>query len=218
MKQFAVLGLGSFGRIVAQTLAEYGAPVIGIDRNRDNVESMRDIITQAVEADVSDRNELMSLGLEGVDVAIISLGDNIEGSVLATMFLNELKIPQIIVKAVSPEHGKILKMLGATQVLFPEQDMAQRIAMTLVSPTILDHIPLVPGYSIVEYIAPRHFWGKTLLELNVRREYGVEIIAIKSQETGNIRVIPSALDKIEKGDRLIIVGKDEDIKKLREEE
>ncbi len=217
MKQFAVLGLGSFGKIVAQTLAEYGAAVIGIDRNVENVDSMRDIITQAIEADVTHKDDLVSIGFEGIDVAIISLGDNIEGSVLATMYLHELGVPQIIVKGVSPEHGKILKMVGATDVIFPEKDMAQRIAMALVSPNIVDHIPLVPGYSIVDFVAPRHFWGKTLLELNVRREYGVEVIAIKSESTGKIKVIPSALDKIEKGDTLIIVGKDEDIKKLREE-
>lgn len=217
MKQFAVLGLGSFGKIVAQTLAEKGAPVIGIDRNRENVESMRGIITQAIEADVTNRDELMSIGLDGVDVAIISLGDNIEASVLATMYLHEFGIPKIIVKGVSPEHGKILRMIGATEVLFPEKEMAQRIALTFVSSNIVEYFPLLPGYSIVEIAAPRHFWGKTLLELNIRREYGVEIIGIKSSESGKLIVIPSALDKIEKNDSLIIFGKDEDISRLKEE-
>ncbi len=215
-REFAVIGLGSFGGKVAETLAFLGVPVVGVDKNRQRVDAFRGVITQPVRADVTDREQFLALGLEGIDIAVVSLGTDIEASVLATIFLREQGIKHITVKGISPEHKKILRLMGATQVIFPEEEMAKRLAHSLLSPNILDYIPLVPGYSIVELLAPPSFWEKSLLELNVRRAYGVEVLAIKSRGDKDIKVIPSALERIEEGDTLILLGKDEDIKTLRE--
>lgn len=216
MRQFVVIGLNSFGTKVALTLSEMGVPVIAIDKDSRKVELISDKVAFALRADATDKKALGMAGVGAADVAVVSLDGQLEVSVLATMILKEMGIEQIIVKGASHEHGKILELVGATQVVFPDEDIAKRVAQRIISPNILDHIPLLPGYSIIEFVAPEEFWGKTLLDLNLRRNYGVEVLVIRRGEL--IKVIPSAMDKIEKTDTLVILGKDEDVEKLRKSE
>ncbi len=213
MRQFAVLGLGKFGQRVAQTLAELEMPVVAIDHDAKKIEAIGDIVSHAVRADATDKRALLSAGVGSTDVAVISLGDVLETSVLATILVKELGVKHIIVKGTSPEHGKVLELVGATQVVYPEEDMAERVAQKIINANVLDHIPLLPGYSIVEIIVPEDFDNKTILDLNLRRVYGVEILVIRTGE--DIRVIPSAMDIVHHNDTLVIFGKDEDIDKLR---
>ena len=215
MRQFAVIGLGNFGMGVALKLADMGMPVIAIDRDPRKIDSITNKVSFAVVADATDKKALHSAGVSAVDAAVVSLGKQIEPSVMATIILRELGVPEIIVKGISPEHGKILKMVGASHVVFPDADMAERVAQRIVSPNIVEHIPLLPGYSIIELKAPNIFWGKTLLDLNLRRNYGVEVLVIRRGE--QVKVIPSAMDKIEQGDTLVILGKNEDLEKLKSE-
>ncbi len=215
MRQFAVIGLGNFGLNVALKLAAMDMPVIAVDRDSAKVEGIRDKVAYAVVADATDKRALQAAGIAAVDAAVVSLGKQIEPSVMTTIILKELGVPEIIVKGISPEHGKILKLVGASYVVFPDADMAERIAQKITSPNIVEHIPLLPGYSIVELKAPPTFWGKTLLDLNLRRNYGVEVLVIRRGE--EVKVIPSAMDKIVQGDTLVILGKNEDLQKLKSE-
>jgi len=217
MRQFAVIGLGNFGSTVARTLSEKGLPVIAIDRNPERVESIRDLVTQAVVGDASDPIFLGGVGISEVDVVLVALGDDIEASVLVTLYLHEIEIDKIIVKGISKEHGEILTLVGASEVVYPENEMAERVASSLSAPNIIDHIPLAEGYSIVELIAPQSFINKTLLELNLRREYGVEVLVIKRgnpQADPPVIVVPGAGEIIRDKDKMVILGASENVERI----
>jgi trk system potassium uptake protein TrkA len=152
--------------------------------------------------------------LNELDGVVVSLGQ-IESSVLATLHLKELKIKRIISKALSEEHGKILEKVGATEVVFPEKDMASRVARTLTHENILEYVPLAEGYSIVEIAPPMSFMGKSLGELDLRREYAVQVIIVKELVPENIVPVPMADYVIKDSDVLVIMGRDEDLKKIQ---
>jgi len=157
---------------------------------------------------------LETLGLDELDGVVVSLGQ-IESSVLTTLHLKELKIPNIIAKALSEEHEKILKKIGATDVIFPERDMAKRAARTLVHENILDHIPLAEGYSIFEIAPPASFLRKSLGELDLRRKYGVQVIVVKELVPQNVVLVPMADYVIKDSDVLVMIGRDEDLEKIK---
>jgi len=211
--QVLVIGLGSFGFKVAQTLAERNVPFLGIDRDQDRVDEFNEISPSAIRLDATNLESLEQLGLKQFDTAIISLGNRIEPSVLVTLFLKEAGVKRIIVKGISREHREVLKKVGATDVVFPEEEGAVRLANSLTIPNLLDHIPLTEGYSIVEMTLPKGFDGKSLLELEIRKKYNIEVIAIKREK--EVIVIPSALEVMNKGDTLVVIGKNEDIDNLR---
>ncbi len=218
MRQFAVIGLGNFGSQVARYLGESGFPVLAVDIDQVAVEAVQPYVTQSIQTDATAPGALDNLGLGDVDTALVSLGDNLETSVMVTMTLSELEVPSIIVKGSSREQKTILELLGATKVVFPEEDAALRLAKTMSDPGILDHFSLVEGYSIVEVVSPRDFDGKTLLDLNLRRTYGVECLAIKHTDIdGNeeINVIPSADMALSPRDRLILLAPDENLADFR---
>jgi trk system potassium uptake protein TrkA len=209
-RSFAVIGLGRFGSAMAETLAELGHEVIGIDGDEEKVARLSDLVSQAVQLDATDEKAIRTAGIQDVDVAIISIGENIESSVLAAMLVKDLGIQTIVAKAITPLHGRILERLGVSRVVFPERDMAIRVAHSLVVPNVLDYIELSRDFSIVELPAPPEFVGRTLKELALRPKYGLTLIAIKRRspagggETTN--VAPSAEDRIEAGDVLSLLG------------
>ena len=220
MRQFAVIGLGNFGSRVVKRLTDEGFPVLAVDKDPVRVEYVQAYVTQAIQTDATVQGSLDNLGFGDMETAIVSLGDNFEASVMVTMSLKELEVPNIIVKGISREHKKILELLGANKVVFPEEDAAIHLAKTIAQPGILDHFSLVEGYSIVELLTPESFVGHSLLELNLRRRFKVECLAIKS-ENGNsnttIQVIPSADTLIKDGDRLILLATDADIENFQKE-
>ena len=138
MRQFAIIGLGNFGSTVARTPGSKGVPVIAVDRNPARVDDLRDEVTHAIVGDVTDSSFIVSSGIADVDVALIALGDDIEASVLVTLNLAECGVEEIVVKGVSEEHKRILTVVGAHRVIFPEREMAERIAMALAAPNIID--------------------------------------------------------------------------------
>jgi len=217
-RSFAVIGLGRFGSAMATTLAELGHEVIGIDGNEEKVARLSDVVSQAVQLDATDEKAIKAAGIQDVDVAIISIGENIESSVLVAMLVKELGIPTIIAKAITPLHGRILERLGVSRVVFPERDMAVRVAHSLVVPNVLDYIELSRDFSIVELPAPPEFVGRTLKELALRPKYGLTLIAIRRAsaaaggETTN--VAPAAEDRIEAGDVLSLLGPNERVSQL----
>ncbi|MCK5451454.1 MAG: TrkA family potassium uptake protein [Candidatus Omnitrophica bacterium] len=226
MKQFAVIGLGRFGTSVAKELGEKDQQVIAIDRNEELVHDIMDNVTKAVCLDSTDEKAVKSVGLQNVDVAINAIGTDIEASILITLILKELNIPQIVCKATSAEHKKVLEKIGATKVILPEKDMGRRLADTLISisDNVREYIGLSDNSSIIEIIVPEKFIGKSLRDLDIRVGYGVNVIAIKKkvknaqkQEEEKINVTPQADDIIVKGDVLVVFGENEKLDVLKNE-
>lgn len=220
MKHYAVVGLGRFGSSVARTLAAKGQQVIAIDRNEDLVHDIMDTVTKAVCLDASDEKAVKSVGVENVDVAVVGIGTDVEASILITLLLKDLGISEIVCKATSPEHEKVLKKIGATKVVLPEKDTGERIAETLISVSdkVLDRIGLTGNSSIIELIAPKELIGKSLRELDIRAKYGVNVIAFKKKEKEEekINVTPQADYLVAEGDILVVFGENERIEVFRE--
>jgi trk system potassium uptake protein TrkA len=216
-RTFAVIGLGRFGSAMAATLAELGQEVIGIDSSEDRVRDMADIVGQSIELDATDERALRSAGIQDVDVAVISIGENIEASLLVVMQVMGLGVKEVIAKAVTSLHGKILQRLGVSRVIYPEREMAIRIAHGLVVPNVLDYVELSRDFSIIELPAPASFVGRTLKDINLRQRYGLQLIAIKrlapnGEETTN--VAPGGDDQIYDGDKLSLLGDNERLSQI----
>ncbi|WP_130807420.1 potassium channel family protein [Senegalia massiliensis] len=212
MKQFVVIGCGSFGTSVAVTLYNLGYDVLAIDKNEEKVQEISDKVTYAVQADAIDENSLKSLGVRNFDVAVVTIGSDLQASIMATLMAKELGIKFVIAKAQNALHAKVLEKTGADKVVFPERDMGSRVARSLVSSNILDHIEFAPDYSIVEVTALKDWEEKTLNQLKLPSKYGINVIAIRHGE--EINITPYADDKIDKGDVLIVIGHNKDLKTL----
>jgi trk system potassium uptake protein TrkA len=217
-KQFGVIGLGRFGSAMATTLAELGHDVIGIDGDEGRVQQLADVIAHAIQLDATDEKALRAAGIQDVDVAVVSIGENIESSLLVVMQLRELGIETIVAKAVTPLHGRILEKLGVSRVIFPEREMAMRVAHSLVMPNVIDYIELSRDFSIVEVPAPDAFVGRSLKQLELRPRLGLTLIAIKRRaETGGAivtNIAPSADETIRAGDILALLGSNERLNQL----
>ncbi len=215
MGQFVVIGLGNFGYNVAVSLFEQNNEVLAIDANSKKIEQIKDKVTQAVAANVKEKDALSEIISSDIDAAIISLGDKIEASILTTLYLKELGVKKIIVKAINDDHGQILKLIGAMEVIYPEKEEAVRLAQRLTMPNLIEHIPLAPEYSIMEIAVPDDFVGKSLKELQLRSKYNIEVIAVKDVLQDTLHLIPEADVKIKPDSVLMVIGKESDINKLR---
>ncbi|BAF60133.1 MAG: TrkA family potassium uptake protein [Pelotomaculum sp.] len=214
MKQFAVIGLGRFGRSVAVTLSKMGYDVLAIDSNEEKVNDIIEHVTHAVQVDAMDEQALKALGIRNFDVVIVAIGQDVQSNILITVMLKEMGVKKVVSKAVTELHGKVLEKVGADKVVFPERDMGVRVAHALVSKNILDQINLSPDYSIIELIAPEEFTGKTLGEGALRGKHGVTVLAIR--RGSEIIISPGAKHMIEKGDVLVVVGRNDKLKNLEE--
>ena len=211
-KQFVIIGLGRFGASIAKTLYSLGNDVLAIDKDEDIVQEIADSVTHAVQLDATDENALRSLGIRNFDVAVVTIGDNIQSSIMATLLVKELGVKYIIAKGHSDLHAKVLYKIGADRVVLPEKDMGIRVAHNLVSANILDYIELSDDYSVME-IQVLHEWaGKTLNELKLRSKYGINVMAIKRGDEVNLS--PAADDIIEENDIIVAIGSAEDLSKL----
>ena len=204
MNSFVVIGLGLFGSSVARQLCELGAEVLAIDIHPELVQQISTYVTSAVVADARDADILRALGAHECECAVVAIGDDLAGSVLATMNLKELGIRHIVCKAHDEVHRKVLQKLGADKVVIPEKEVADKLSRSLTSHNVLDFIELSSDYGIVEIPAPKSWVGKNLKELDVRAKLGVNIIAI--QRHGKISVSPRAEFLIEKNDILVVLG------------
>ncbi|WP_097027607.1 potassium channel family protein [Clostridium peptidivorans] len=211
-KQFVVIGLGRFGTSVAKTLYSLGNDVLAIDVDEETVQSISDSVTHSVQAEAMDENTLRSLGIRNFDVAVVTIGSDLQASVMVTLLLKELGVKHIIAKANSELHAKVLYKIGADRVVLPERDMGVRVAHNLVSSNILDYIELSPDYSIAEIANPRVWQGKTLQELNLRANYGINVVAVKKDN--DINVSPMADDVLGDGDVIVAIGGADELNKL----
>jgi trk system potassium uptake protein TrkA len=216
MKRFAVIGTGSFGYYVAKALYENKNEVIAIDRNKERVQAIEPYCTSAIVQDVTDIEALKGLGLKEMDAVIVSTGANIKPSILICFHLSRLGVTRIIVKAEDDDHGEILKELGATEIIRPGMDMAQRLAMRLTSPNILEFLPLEEEYTIAQVDPPPSFIGKSLKDLNLRKRYEVNVIAVKELVPERFVMVPDGDYPIKDSDVLIMLGRHEDLNKIKE--
>lgn len=211
-KQFVVIGCGRFGLSVALKLSELGAEVMVVDSREEIIQGIADKVTHAVQADATDENTINALGIQNFDVAIITMGSNIQSSIMVTLMVKELGVKHIIAKAQTDLHAKVLYRIGADRVVFPEREMGVRIAKNLVSENILDYIELSPDYSVVEVVALDHWIGLTLKKLNMRANYGINVMAIKRGTEIDIAVYAETV--IKESDVLVVIGHNDDLEKI----
>ncbi|PKM42328.1 MAG: potassium uptake system protein [Firmicutes bacterium HGW-Firmicutes-8] len=215
MKQFAVIGLGRFGTSVAQTLMMMGYEVLVIDEDQEKIQEVVNQVTHAIQADAKDENALKALGIRNFDVVIVAIGKDTEASILVTVILKELGVKCVVAKARTELHGKVLVKVGADKVVFPERDMGARVAHSLVSSNVLDHIELSPDYSILEVVAPDLLVGKTLRQSDLRVKYGVTVMAVKRGR--EILVSPSPDEPIRENDILVAIGENAKLRSIERE-
>jgi trk system potassium uptake protein TrkA len=229
MKRFAVIGLGRFGKKLAIALAMSGAEVIAIDKNRDEIELLRDQVSHAVRLDSTDEEALKSQGVDKVDVVIVGIGQGtgqgFESAVLTVVNLKQLGIKQIYARAEDLIAGEVFSKIGATEVIYPEIESAQRWAYKLIAPQIGEKIDFAPGYSLARVKAPASFDGKTVMDLQLRQKYNVNLVAIKRDEEGKAKKsekggiinVPMPNTVIYRDDILMVAGSDADLAKLPQE-
>jgi trk system potassium uptake protein TrkA len=215
MRRFAVIGLGNFGFHVAQALFEDGNEVIAIDVDKARVQAIDAFCTEAIVMDGVDKEMMKALDMQQFNSVVVSTGDNISTSVLICLHLQELGVKRIIAKANDDDHAKVLKKVGATEIIHPERDMAQRVARNLSRPNIIDFIPLAEDFDLAQIDPPKAFIGKSLKELNLRAKYNVHIIAIKELVPENFVLVPPAGFIIKDSDILIALGKTQDINGIK---
>lgn len=208
---YAVIGLGRFGSAVASTLISLGQDVIGVDEDEDRVREMGEQTSNALQIDATDLRALRQAGINEADVAIISIGENIEASLLVVMQVKEIGVPTVIAKAVTPLHGRILEKLGVSRVIFPEREMAERTARSLVIPNALDYIALSSDYSLIEVGVPAPFVDHTLRSIELRARHGLTLVALKRKVDGveKTLVAPPADEVLRAGDILTLLGSNE---------
>lgn len=221
MKQFAVVGLGRFGSTVARVLVEKGAEVIGVDRNKKRVENIKNDITSAVQIDTMDEESLRECGLEKVDAAIVCMGLDVEESILATAILKKIGIEKVIARASTDLHADILKMVGAAEVVFPERDTGEKVAVKLVSPGLEEMVELGEELSLAEIeVKEGALAGKSLKNLGLFAKYKIHPIIIKKkalhEKAGKvveeeIREVPDPEYALSAGDTLLVLGETKDV-------
>lgn len=212
-KQFVVIGLGRFGSAMCRELYTLGHEVLAIDISEDRVDTMLNYSTSAVVANVTDENNLKSLGVRNFDLAIVAIGEDMQSSIHCTLLLKEMGL-KVWVKAQNTYHQKILEKIGADRVIHPEQDMGIRVAHQLNSENIIDFIELSKDYSIVELKATEKIDHKSLIQMDIRAKYGCTILAIKRGEVINISPLPD--DILYRGDTLVVMGSNLDIQRFEE--
>ncbi|WP_203362169.1 TrkA family potassium uptake protein [Bacillus sp. REN10] len=211
-KEFVVIGLGRFGGSICRALSEQGMEVMAIDVDEDRVNEFASIASHAVVADTTDESVLKSLGIRNFDHVIVAIGDDIQSSILTTLILKEIGVKRITAKAQNDYHEKVLRKIGADQVVHPERDMGRRIANNMISNNVLDYLELSDEHSIVEIVANELLAGNSIIDLDIRARYGINIVAIKRGK--EVMVSPQPAEPIQKDDILIVIGADSDISRF----
>lgn len=203
MTQFAVIGLGRFGRTVALTLANDGNEVLAIDCNERNIHEIENYVSGTAVADATGTGVLQSLGIKNFDCVIVSIGEDMEASILTTLICKDLGIKLVVAKANSEPHKEILERIGADVVVFPEDYTGQKVAKMLSNPSVNEVMRLTEKFKIVEIAAPDNWQDKSILELDVRKKYHISIIVIKRDD---YVIYPEPETEIKRGDVLLVAG------------
>ncbi len=211
-KQFAVIGLGRFGRAVVETLVASGYDVMGCDKNMEAVKQMEHIATDVMQLDVMNEDAMQYIGLNNFDVVIVAIGESLEASIMATMYAKEKGVKTVIAKAIGTPQKKLLEKVGADKVLMPERDSGQRLAISLVTSNVLEYITVSDKFGIAEIGVVYKWVDKTLQDANIRAKYGINVVAIK--RGGDVIVTPPPDIKILETDTLVVIGENANIAKF----
>lgn len=217
LRNIAIIGLGNFGYYLGRDLFSRGFEVIGLDVQKDVVQKVKNEITQAVVANTTDKDTLTALGLAEVDLAVVTIGTNMLASILTTFNLKEIGVKRVYAKALSAEHLRILKRVGADQILFPEKDLALSLAQRIENPNMLEYLPALEGHSIYELQAPEKMHNKTLRDLDLINRYGIQILAIRDIYDRKVTATPRAEFVVKPSHVLIVLGPDDSFKQLTKE-
>lgn len=212
-REFAVIGLGRFGTSVARTLYDLGHNVLAVDVDEAKVQALANQVTHVVQADGTDELALRALGIRNFETVVVSIGQDLEASILVTLMLKEMGVATVVAKAASDAHGKVLERVGADRVVYPEKDMGARVARFLAESNILDYIELTPHVSVIEFAVANMMHGKTLREIDLRAKYGVTVLAIRRGD--KVRISPPGDEPLRPGDILVAIGENENIEKLQ---
>jgi trk system potassium uptake protein TrkA len=215
MKRVVVIGLGIFGSQLARQLYDKGIDVVAVDKNKDVVQKIKDHSTKAVLADATDKEVLESIGIDAGDTVVISFGEDLSASTLLTLYLKEMKVREIIVKVPNDDYKRILLKVGASEAIIPEREMANKVARSIISPNVLEYLPISEDYTICELAPPTAFIGKSLAELDLRKRYQLQVIAIRDVLSESLQLVPRASSIIKDSDVLVIIGREEDIQKVK---
>ncbi len=211
-----VVGLGNFGSYMARTLARLGHTVIAIDKNEERVHAVGRDLAKAVTANVATKEIYREVGAGGADLAVVSLGERIDLSALATLHLKELGVKEIWVKVISEDQAQMMHMIGATNTIFPERDMAERLALGLHQPYITDRLKIADDFGILEFQLPEHLAGKSLIDLDLRRRFSVNVIALHDNETGESLLNFDPKQPLAEGEILYILGLLKNLERFQE--
>jgi trk system potassium uptake protein TrkA len=212
-KDFAVIGLGRFGGSICRTLCDQGKEVLAVDKSEERVNEYSVIAAHAIVGDATDESLLRSIGIRNFDHVVVAIGEDIQSSILATLILKELGVNHLTVKAQNDYHEKVLRKIGADDVVHPERDMGIRIANKMTTNNVLDYLDLSDQYSIIEFVPNEKIIGRTLIDLDIRRKYGITIVAIKRDN--EVIVSPGAKEMIRKEDILIAIGDINNLNKFK---
>ena len=212
VKQFLVLGLGSFGNSVAKTICDLGHEVLAVDGDAEKVERATEFATQAVQANIIDESTLKSMGIRNFDACVVAIGEDLKASILVCMMLKDLDAKYIIAKANDNIHAKVLRQLGVDRVVFPERDTGIRVANTMVTKNVLDLMDLQDDYRVAEIHVPEEWCGKTIVDVDVRKKYKINVLAINRED--DFIVSPPPATTFKNNDNIIVLGKSEDIEDL----
>lgn len=213
-KTYAVLGLGRYGTAVAQELAAAGAEVLAVDVNQGLVNSVATTIPVVKCADITDPEVFDLLGIGNMDVVIVAMGSHLEASVMAVMLCKEAGVPTVIAKCATETHGKILEKVGADQTIIPEQESGFRLAMNLLSSGFVDMMELTDQVSLIELDVKSAWVGKGLIDLNLRKKYGINVVAIRDNQDISVTIDPTA--PLKKEEKLVVIADTEKLRKLKE--
>lgn len=211
-KQFVVFGLGRFGSSLAKTLSDAGYEVMVVDKCEEKVQDISSVVTQAVQADITDIETLYSLGIRNFDVAVVAIGTDMQASVMTTLLLKELGIPYVVAKASTEIHQRVLEKIGADRIILPERDMGKRIATNLITGNIIDYIQLSRDYSIMEIPILPQWKNQSIKDINIRAEYGINVIAVERKGEVDVMLAPNYI--LQENDSLVVVGNNKSIQEL----
>lgn len=211
MKSILIIGLGRFGRHIAQKINELGHHVMAVDNNEERVSSVLPFVTSAQVGDSTKKEMLSSLGVRDFDVCIVAIGDDFQSSLETTSLLKELGAKFVVSRAARGVHAKFLLRNGADEVVYPEKELAEWCAIRYSSNHVFDYIKIAEGHSIFEVEVPKSWVGKSVLEIDIRKKYNINLLAIKHNEVLNMAITP--LSTLEQGDRILVLGSDKNIQK-----
>lgn len=214
MKRIAIIGLGNFGYYLGRELSRQGFDVLGLDIRKDAVQHAKNDIAVAATADATQKENLLDLGVAEADVAVVTIGTNMLASILATFLLKEIGVRNVYAKALSEEHERILRRVGADQILFPEKDLALSLARRLAYPNMLEYLPFIGDHGIFELEAPEPFVGKTLRELDLINRFGTQVLAVRQAHSDTLTFIPKADFVVRTGDMLVLLAPNKAMEQL----